>query len=243
VSLSRKNRRLLELDSRSFERAIAKDSLLIVPVGALEAHGPHLPLGADQIQAEATAEALAERLDAWVAPALSYGACPGTRPFPGTVSLSMGALARSAEEVLGEFARMGVRRVLVLSGHAESGHMAALREAADRAVRAHPGFRVAVLSDYDFVYELRGKESPPTDGHGGLLETSRVMALAPHTVGTDRPNVRSAASRFRAGDPTPAEWPESVMGDTRPASPEIGRRVQEHVLTRLEATTRDILFA
>jgi creatinine amidohydrolase len=154
----------------------------------------------------------------------------------------MGALSRPAEEVLGEFARMGVQRVLVLSGHAETGHMAALREAADRAVRTHAGLKVAVLSDYDFVYELRGKESPPTDGHGGLLETSRVMAIAPHTVGTDRPNVRYAASRFRAGDPTPAEWPESVAGDTRPASPELGRRVQEHVLERLEATVRDLLF-
>ena len=44
-----------------------------------------------------------------------------------------------------------------------------------------------MLSDYDFVYELRGRESPATDGHAGLLETSRVLALAPETVGPETP--------------------------------------------------------
>jgi len=180
--------RLLDLDYRSFERRLASNPLVIVPVGALEAHGPHLPLGADQIQPEATASALAERVDGLVAPTIPYGSAPGARRFPGTVSLSIAQLEDYVEGVLSELARSGVRRILVLSGHGERGHMAALREAADHAVQAHPGTRAVVLCDYDFVYELRGKESPPNDGHAGLLETSRVMALAP------RPWVRPAPS-------------------------------------------------
>jgi creatinine amidohydrolase len=235
--------RLLDLDSRSLERRVRENPIVIVPVGALEAHGPHLPLGADQIQAESTAEALATRIGALVAPTLPYGNCAGTRPFPGTVSVSIGALSRFTRELVEELGRTGFRRVLILSGHAAQGHMAALREGADEAVRARPTLRVAVLSDYDFVYELRGKLSPPTDGHGGLLETSRVLSMRPDAVGQDRPKVEYRYSRFRVGDPTIEEWPESVIGDTGPATPELGRQVQAHVLDRLEATVRELLPA
>lgn len=237
------SRRLWELDSRTFERRLASNPLVIVPVGALEAHGPHLPLGADQLQAEATAASLAERVDALVAPTIAYGSAPGARRFPGTVSLSMAQLGTHAAGVLSELARTGVRRILVLSGHAERGHMAALREAADDAMRAHPSTRILVLSDYDFVYELRGRESPASDGHAGLLETSRVMALAPETVGSARPSVENRRSPFLPGPGSEAEWPESVMGDTRPATPELGRRVQAHVLDRLTETVAALLPA
>lgn len=236
-------RRLAEIDSRTWESRLSANPLVIVPVGALEAHGPHLPLGADQIQAELTAEGLAERVDAVIAPTLAYGVCPGARGFPGTVSLTIAELEASAAGVFREMGRMGVRRILVISGHAERGHMAALREAADETMQAYPALRVVVLSDYDFVYELRGQEAPVTDGHGGLLETSRVLALAPQTVGPARPVVPHRGSPFLPGAPGPEAWPESVVGDTRPASAEIGRRIQDHVLTRLEETVRELLPA
>jgi len=233
--------RLLDIDYRSFERRLASNPLVIVPVGALEAHGPHLPLGSDQIQPEATALSLAERVDALVAPTIPYGSAPGARRFPGTVSLSIAQLEDYAEGVLSELARSGVRRILVLSGHGERGHMAALREAADHAVQAHPGTRIVVLCDYDFVYELRGKESPPNDGHAGLLETSRMMALAPETIGPARPVVEYRHSPFVPGSPTEEDWPDSVIGDTRNASAEIGARVQAHVLDRLVETVSTLL--
>jgi creatinine amidohydrolase len=237
------SRRLVDLDSRTFERQLASNPLVIVPVGALEAHGPHLPLGADQIQAEATALALAERVDALIAPTIPYGSAPGARRFPGTVSLTMAQLEGHVAGVLSELARTGVRRILVLSGHAERGHMAALREAGDETMRAHANVRVVVLSDYDFVYELRGRESPATDGHAGLLETSRVLALAPETVGPQRPVVENRRSPFLPGAGSEGEWPESVMGDTRPASADLGRRVQAHVLDRLVETVGTLLPA
>jgi creatinine amidohydrolase len=235
---------LLSLDSRSAERALAKAPLVIVPVGALEAHGPHLPLGADQLQAERMAELLAERVGGLVAPALPYGVCAGARPFPGTISLGMGTLTALAEDLLAELARMGARRVLVLSGHGEARHMAALREAADRVHARHPQLRLLVLSEYDFVYELRGAEAPATDGHGGLLETSLVLATAPDRVGSERPHVRDARGPHRlSGEHVASEWPESVVGDTRGASVALGERIQTHVLTRLESTVRELLPA
>ncbi len=216
---------------------------MILPVGALEAHGPHLPLGADQIQAEATALALAERLGGLVAPTVAYGCAPGARRFPGTVSLGLADLAGYVGATLSELGRSGVRRLLVLSGHAERGHMAALREAAERAMRERPACRIVVLSDYDFVYERRGVDSPADDGHGGLLETSRVLALAPETVGSARPVGVCRHSPFVPGPASEADWPESVIGDTRPSSRELGERLQAHVLARLAETVSALLPA
>lgn len=236
-------RHLNELDSRSWEARLRTNPVVIVPVGALEAHGPHLPLGADQIQAEVTAEALAERIDAVITPTLAFGVCPEARRFPGTVSLTIAELQASAAGLLRELARMGVRRILVISGHAERGHMAALREAADGTMQSDREVRIVVLSDYDFVYELRAREAPATDGHGGLLETSRVLALAPQTVGPARPVVAHRGSPFLPGAQGPEDWPESVVGDTRTASAEIGNRVQQYVLKRLEETVRELLPA
>ena len=235
--------RLLELSSRSFEKRVPSNPLVIVPVGALESHGPHLPLGADQIQAELTALELAETVDGLVAPTVPYGSAPGARRFPGTVSLSIAEVETHVAGVLRELARHGVRRILVLSGHGERGHMAALREAADRAMQEHRGLRVVVLCDYEFVYELRGQDAPATDGHAGLLETSRMMALAPETVGPERPVGVYRHSPFVPGSPTEADWPESVIGDSRSANVELGQKVQRHVLERLAATVKALLPA
>ena len=235
--------RLVYLSYRMFEQRLSENPLVIVPVGALEAHGPHLPLGADQIQAEVTAYALADRVDALVAPTIPYGSAPGARRFPGTVSLTIAQLETHVAGVLSEFARWGVRRILVLSGHGERGHMAALREAADVTMQAYPKTHIVVLCDYEFVYELRGKDSPPGDGHAGLLETSRMLALAPETVGPARPVVEYRHSPFVPGSPSERDWPDSVIGDTRNASAELGARVQAHVLDRLVETVRTLLPA
>ena len=124
-----------------------------------------------------------------------------TRRFPGTVSVPMAELERTATTILSGLSQMGARRILVVSGHAERGHMAALREAGDAAQSERRGLSVAVLSDYDFVYELRGQEAPKDDGHAGLLETSRLLALAPALVGPERPVGHRRRSPFRVGPP------------------------------------------
>jgi creatinine amidohydrolase len=235
------NHILSELDSRSWERELSRNPVVILPVGALEAHGPHLPLASDEIQAEATASQLAERINALVAPTISYGSCPGARRFPGTVSLSLATLEAYARGVLGEFGRMGVRRTLVLSGHSERGHMAALREAADETMREWPKNRIVVLSDYDFVYELRGSLAPANDGHAGLLETSRVLYLHKGLVKPQRPRGAYRGSPFVPGSPRPDEWPESVIGDPSSATPALGKKIQTHVLDRLAETVDSLL--
>jgi creatinine amidohydrolase/Fe(II)-dependent formamide hydrolase-like protein len=117
-----------------FQAAVARNPWLILPVGTTEEHGPHLPLGADTVQAERIAAAVAERTGALVAAPIPYGLCRTTRNFPGTISISYETVERLAVEILQGFAAQGLRRFLVFSGHAGGAHMVALRQAALRLV-------------------------------------------------------------------------------------------------------------
>ena len=226
------------MDSRTIEKETK--GLLIIPVGSIEAHGPQLPLKTDLLQAEVTAKELAARVKALVAPSIAYGVCPGTNQFPGTISIRLSTLSSLIEDILEEFCRLGFKKILIISGHGTGAHMSALRDGAGRVASNHKDLKVAVLCDYDFVYELRGKDSPSTDGHGGLLETSRVMALAPKLVGSQRPVVQFKGNRYLVSESKPEDWPESVMGDTRTASAELGQRIQEHVVKRLAETVEQL---
>ena len=106
------------MTSEEFAAIAKKDPVVIIPVGALEEHGRHLPLGADVIQPLNVVDEVARRTNAYVGPAIPYGVCTTTRPYPGTVSVSVDALKGFVRDVLADFVRNGVRRVMILSGHA-----------------------------------------------------------------------------------------------------------------------------
>ena len=119
---------------RDIDRARA---VAILPVGAVEAHGPHLPLGTDVLIAEAAARACAERLGArghtvLVLPPLWYGAAPFARDFPGTVHVDGAAVSALVSDVACSLAGYGVRVLALANAHLDPAHLRALREAAER---------------------------------------------------------------------------------------------------------------
>lgn len=222
-----------EVTSPEFAALAKAGRLFILTFGALEEHGPHLPLGTDTMQAEEVARRVAEEFGAVVLPSIGYGECRSTRNFPGTLSLCFETVQALAFDIVSELARNKATKVLVLTGHAGSGHMAALRLGAQRAVEAHPELRVMVLSDYDLAYELKGKEFPADDGHAGMIETSRIMNIRPELVGKERPCGRSRPPRFMVL-PDPERYiPTGVMGDSRGSGAAKGARIDEHIVDDL----------
>lgn len=230
-------RRLGELTSPAFA-ALDPRPPLLVPVGIVEEHGPHLPLDTDSIQAVATCEAASDLTGALVAPLLAYGNCSSTRNFPGSFSLRFYTLRDVARDVLADARRHGFRTVAFVSGHAGGAHMRALKLAAEEHVERHPDQRVLVLCDYEL---LGGFDAPfpRWDGHAGGMETSRMLALRPDLVkGTAAPH-RVEFPEFLVEPHPERRFPAGVMGDPTLASPDIGRAANQHIAERLAAALRD----
>jgi creatinine amidohydrolase len=226
---------------------------LLVPVGIVEEHGPHLPLDTDTIQAVATCEEVAHRMGCLVAPALAYGNCSSTRNFPGSFSLGFDTLRAIAKDILLDCVRHTIPTVAFVSGHAGGAHMRALKLAAEEVVALHPTLRVFVLSDYELLGVPDGSADPSSprgrgfdakaaagvdlprwDGHAGGMETSRMLALRPDLVkpGLGKPH-QVRFPDFLVEPHPERRFPTGVMGDPTKASAALGRAANAWICDRL----------
>jgi len=208
--------------------------VVLLPVGAVEQHGPHLPLGADLIQPLHVLERVAAKTGAILAPPVPYGLVQTSRPFPGSVSVSFDALRAYVRDVLAELVRNGFRRIVVVSGHAEGVHMAALRTAAKEVVD-RGGADITVLSDYDIVYASRFAEEG--EGHAGKIETSRILAQRPELVKGRPARGRNRTPKYAVVRDARRYWP-GVTGDPARASAELGASIDRHVEAELVSIVR-----
>ena len=222
-----------EVTSEEFASRAKKKPLVIVPFGSVEEHGSHLPLCTDSFQAEAVALRLAPMFDAMVCPSIRYGECRSTRNFPGTLSLSSDTVKGLARDIISELCRNGIDKILIISGHAGSAHMAALGEATREIVEKHRNLKIMVLSDYDIAYDLRGKEFPEDDGHGGLIETSRILGIRPELVGKKRPHGKERPPKFMVLPDPERYFPEGIVGDTKDASAKKGKTIDDYIIREL----------
>ncbi|MBU1158703.1 MAG: creatininase family protein [Candidatus Thermoplasmatota archaeon] len=227
-----------EITSPTFAKAAKDGAIAILPIGSMEEHGSHLPLGTDSMQAEEIAGRIADEFNALLLPPIRYGECRSTRNFPGTISLSFETVYALTIDIVSELSRNGIDRILVLTGHAGSGHMAAIRLGVQRVVENDPELKVMVLSDYDIAYELRGKEFPSDDGHAGLIETSRILNLRKDLVGRERPVGKGRPPKFMIVNDPERYIPTGVMGDPRNADADRGRRIDDFVVDELCALIR-----
>jgi creatinine amidohydrolase len=228
--------RVTDLTRDEFAQAMRENRWLLLPFGAVEQHGPHLPLGTDLFYAEHVCLAVAKEVNGLVAPGFPYGVCRTMRNFPGTVSLSPQTLAPLVREMLLEYVRHGARKVVLLAGHAEDAQEGAMREAALSLVNADPTLRILVIGPYAFLDPIRQESGlVGTDGHAGSIETSEMLTIAEDRVHLDRiPDVtRPRLSRFQISAHPEAEFPTGVRGDTSKVSRALGDRAVRHTVTEI----------
>lgn len=224
-----------ELSMKEVEKVAKAGKVVIIPVGSVEEHGGHLPLCTDSLQPEHVALEVAKKAKCLVAPPLRYGVCNSTRNFPGTISIGFESLYKVIRDILEEFIRNGFTRILVLSGHADQAHMAALRLAAQEVMRFHRQEssprkpRIMVCSDYDFAYELKGKYFDEKDGHAGTIETSRIMAIRSDLVKREGKKSFLKLPRFEIVADPERYFPSGVIGDPSMASAKKGRMINRYV--------------
>jgi len=228
--------KLEEMTSREFAEKVKEKSVVILPIGSIEEHGPHLPLATDCYQPMRIAEMVSRKTGAFIAPFLYYGVCNTTREYPGTLSISFEALRQIVRDILSELVRNGFRNIIVLTGHAGQDHMAALRIAAREIVHKSK-VKILVFSDYDIIYNKN--MLPPEDGHAGMGETSRIMAEKPKMVKKRPPAAENKMPEYAILDDVRPFWP-GWTGDPRKASAALGRKLDDRVAAEIVKLIRDM---
>lgn len=159
---------------------IARDPRLIVPVGALEQHGPHLPLGSNVLIARHLAVDLSREFSVLRAPTIYYGVnVKGAQNYAGTATLRQKTLHRSINELLGTWEIHGFTEFIVITAHRHEPHLDALATLITRRARV----RVVSVWDVDITDLL---ETQPGPLHADEAETSLMLHLYPENVIMDR---------------------------------------------------------
>jgi len=219
-----------EVGATDRERAAA-----ILPIGALEAHGPHLPLATDVLIAEAMARAGAEKLstrgmDALLLPTLAYAPAPFAADFPGTLSLEAAALTTQLVSIADSLARHDFDLLAIANAHLDPAHLAAI-QAAVTQIRQAGRVRVAYpdVTQRPWASRLTA-EFRSGACHAGRYETSIIMALRPEWVHetlrvTLPPNARSLSAAIAAGQKSFVEagGPRAYFGSPGEATTDEGR--------------------
>jgi creatinine amidohydrolase len=214
-------------------------SVLIQPLGAIEQHGPHLPLSTDSVIATAVAEAavaqVGDELDVWLLPTLEYTKSNEHAWSAGTVWLSATTLLAVLDDLGRCVASTPAQRLVFLNGH---GGNSALLNVANRELRLAHGLRTFLT--HPGMPADQGGASPPSElgmgVHGGTDETSMMLHLAPHLVDMSlaerRVPEKIALNQYvRFGGRVSFGWlsndffPEGYVGDPTAANAELGKEL------------------
>jgi len=187
------SRLLLEELTREEARAVAPETLLLLPAGATEQHGPHLPVGTDfltiEYLARAAAAEAAGKIPLLVAPTMPFGSSHHHLPFGGTMSLSTDTYYHVIYDLVESLIVCGFRSIFVLNGHGGNNELIQL-VARDLALKHSARLAAASywIVAWDALVELHAHVPGRLPGHAGAFETSQMMALRPDLVREPRPH-------------------------------------------------------
>jgi creatinine amidohydrolase len=232
--------RLAELRGPDVAKRLSERSIIVQPLGAIEQHGPHLPLNTDSVIATAVAEAasaaaVGEGLDVWLLPTLDYTKSNEHAWSAGTIWLSATTLLAVLDDIGRCVATTAAPRLVFLNGH---GGNSALANVACRELRLNHGLMTFLA--HPSVPPDQGGASPPSElgmgVHGGTDETSMMLHLRPELVDMDlatrKVPEKLAENRYvRFGGKVSFGWlsndfdADGFVGDPTAASAELGERL------------------
>jgi len=232
-----------ELTADDFHRAIeVSKGTCVLPIGILEKHGPHLPLGTDLLNVRYASLHAAEKEFAVVFPEYYFGQIFEAKHEPGTIAYSRGIQLNLLQETTDEMARNGCKKVVIVNGHGGNEHLLPFFAQA----------QMASPKDY-VVYVLDGERNRPggptkkstgVDYHAGENETSNTLYTHPELTHIDRAGRESGADQKRQNLPDflytgiwwYARFPNHYSGDGSVAAKELGEwNVEGWISTIVEA--------
>jgi creatinine amidohydrolase len=217
-----------ELTGPEFVDAIKRSQgTCLLPIGILEKHGPHMPIGSDLLNARYVALHAAEQQYAVVFPEYYFGQIAEARQEPGTVSYSRELQLALLQATTDEMGRNGCKKILIVNGHGGNNHLL-------------PYFAQTQLEKpHDYVVYVIDQRVPASGGptrkttndqHAGESETSKMLIVRPDLVHMDRARNESGADQHRLNLPDDvytgiwwyARFPDHYAGDGSVANKELG---------------------
>ena len=246
--------RLADITGPNVPEQISDNSLILLPVGAIEQHGPHLPMSVDTVIAEETSNALldsvGDEIDLWLLPTLSISKSNEHTWSPGTLSYSTTTMLNVLDDIARCISSTAARRLVILNGH--GGNTSLL-------ITACRDIRVA----HELLTFLIHPSLPPASGgtsteeelgmgiHGGLNETSVFSYLRPGEVRMEKavrrvPEWMAENKWVKFGGNVQFGWTsrdfgsEGLIGDPTDANPELGKELFEAAVDSLSDQLREI---
>lgn len=248
------SRRLADLPATVADAAITDRSIVVLPVGATEQHGDHLPLGTDTFLAQAFADVVAERfgadLDLWVLPTLSMTKSDEHAWSAGTIWLGADTMLATMREIGNSVAMLGARKLVMMNSH---GGNSGLLDVACREIRRATGLQTFLVHPV-LPPDHGGDGANEEHGfgiHGGIDETSLMLHLHPHLVdlaAAERnvPEWMEQYEHVRFGGTVAFGWtsddfgPAGVIGDGTLATAARGEQLFESCMSTLAESLREI---
>ncbi len=219
------------------EIAMGRD-MVLVPFGSTEQHGRHLPVGTDAILGDELGEALAERLEAFLAPTMRLGCSDHHLAFPGTISLAEETFRRVVNDIIRSLSRQGFKKIVLVPTH--GGNFKPLAEAVNHLAPI-PGVKVIAYTDLAGLIGATFKQSgemgispAQSGGHAGEWETSLLLALRPELVKMDQAvegfvgELAEAMAKVFKGIHTLDD--NGILGDPRPATADAGKKYKKDIV-------------
>lgn len=232
---TRKPKRFEEVCGFEVQQMASEHALALLPLGSLEYHGPHNPLGSDSIIISAIAERVAARSNALLFPTVTFTQCPAqTAHFQGTLSVRPEVMTAYFADILRNILHLGFRKVFILNGH--DGNIGPGRGAIAQVADETKDSTLLLASWWEFLSGETMKaaalfrQSNGGHGHGGPLETSAVAAFRPDLVHVDKARDLPEPPDLSGGPPyflqksAATDWP-GYSGQVSEASAEKGREL------------------
>ncbi len=222
--------------SDNFKGNVNKSDLVIIPIGSLEAHGHHLPLGTDIFSPRLFCQKLEETMgeEIWIAPEIPYGQSYELTVYPGTINVPSQVFAEYVYWVGKGMYENGMKKLILLNGH--GGNITALNLAAEMLEKI--GMDVLVINWWlDYSAEI--KAITGAQGHAGEDETSAILYYDSSLVKMDKAtkNFNKPLLRVKYKDSAKYCYRDALSGDATKATYEQGEKIFASVV---ESMIRDI---
>ena len=252
-------RKLHDMTWKEVDDLDRSKALVILPIGSIEQHGPHLPLGMDILVAEAVLdmalENVEDKYEILVMPAFPIGQSPEHMDFPGTITLTAQTIITVIKEICSGLTRHGFKKILIVNGH--GGNIANIG-AAGFDIRNEQGLITFMFNAWALIPGLgpdvvKREADARSESHGGEIETSIMLALDPSLVhmewAIDEENPQLKKGKFVAmGGPVDFSWnamldhaPSGISGEPSFGSVEKGEAIMKYLAHTLSRGILEIM--